>query len=83
MEFFRLPFPDDPSFAFEHQGLIVEEMALKKYPSGRHWHLRRAGKPGTLEVTWVDGVVWAEVRSNRQGVWTAVAAALLQAKLTD
>lgn len=63
-------------------GLQVDEMHLKRLPSGKHWHVRQPGQRGTLEVTWDGSEVWAEVRANRNGVWIAGASQVMRKRLS-
>lgn len=74
MEIFRRPAVADPSAQLGGLGVVVTEMPLKKIPGGKHWHLRHRDESGTLEVTWAQGEVWAEVRANRHGPWVEAAA---------
>lgn len=50
--------------------------SLKKYPGCTHWHFKRPGQRGVLEVTWWPGDadnrpprLWLSVQSNRQSDW--------------
>lgn len=67
--------------AFSRFGLTVaSNTELKKYPGSRHWHLRKPGSSGTLEVTfWPErGRLWVAYHSNRVGDgWVESAARLL------
>ena len=42
---------------------------LSKYPGSVHWHLKRSGRSGTLEVTWwpMRDRLWAAYHDNRIG----------------
>ena len=46
---------------------------LRTYPGSRHWHLRKPGERGTLEVTlWPAGKrVWLSVQAGRRAEWIA------------
>jgi 5,10-methylenetetrahydrofolate reductase len=46
--------------------------AHRSYPGSFHWHFRKAGSTGTLDVTcWPRGrAIWIAVHSNREGTWT-------------
>lgn len=75
MERWDLPLPADPAAwvrqLAERHGLVVLESTLTKFPGSVHWHLRRAGQIGTLEVTWWPRTdeLWASVHSNRRADW--------------
>lgn len=49
--------------------IIASEGSLKLYPGSRHWHLRKPGSSGTLEVThWpAKPRLWVAYHSNRIG----------------
>lgn len=51
--------------------LIVLESSLAKFPGSTHWHLRRGGATGTLEVTWWPRTdeFWVSFHSNREADW--------------
>lgn len=61
-------------------GAEASDMAVKNVPNRRHWHLRKKGISGTLEITWCPKTqrFWGEVRGNRGGEWTSDALAELQ-----
>ena len=48
---------------------VSMECELKKWPGSRHWHLRKSGHSGTLEVTyWSHGErFWINYHQNRLG----------------
>jgi hypothetical protein len=51
-------------------GLTVQEMAMKSPKGARHWHLRKPGVTGTLEITWLpSGELVIEARANRSADW--------------
>ena len=55
-------------------GLIhAAPVELRKYPGSLHWHLRRAGISGTLELTVWPGQrrIWMTRRANRDALWIA------------
>ena len=60
-------------------GLVVSEHESKGYKGSRHWHVKKSGERGVVEVTWwpEKDKLWVSVRSNRQGNWTADAVAAL------
>lgn len=61
----------------EELGLTVNEIGVLRGTGAKHWHLTRAGERGVLEVSELAGVVWLEVRSNRQGDWISGAVGAL------
>ncbi len=50
---------------------VTRKGALAAYPGCRHWHLKREGEPGTLEVTaWPSQRrLWLAVHANRSSAW--------------
>ncbi|MBS1720622.1 MAG: hypothetical protein JST35_09275 [Armatimonadetes bacterium] len=69
--------------ALEGYGLDGRELGLASVPTGRHWHFRKPGEKGTLELTSVpgeDGMVElvVEVRRNRRGEWCADAVGVVE-----
>lgn len=50
---------------------LASRGTLKKHPGCIHWHWRRAGEPGTLEITlWPrKGRVWLKVHPRRWVPW--------------
>jgi hypothetical protein len=44
---------------------------LATYPGCIHWHFKRAGERGTLEVTWwpKNRKLWFKVADGREGSW--------------
>jgi hypothetical protein len=52
----------------EH-GLVVNTMARGAGPGARHWHMKRPGTPGILELTELDGRVWFQVKEQWDGGW--------------
>ena len=52
-------------------GLEAKALTLAKYPGCTHWHLRKPGSKGTLEITWwpEKKKVWISLRENRMGDW--------------
>ncbi len=44
---------------------------LAGYPGSLHWHVRRMGMRGTLEISFVPEPVrlWLAVHANREGEW--------------
>src|SRR5262245_33223979 len=60
-----------------------ERLTLRSFPGSIHWHMRRPGSKGVLELTyWPDqGRLWFAVHSNRRGDWIAPAIKRLRANL--
>jgi hypothetical protein len=56
---------------------------LIQYPGCIHWHWKRHGEPGTLEVTlWPrENRLWLSLHANRFGAWTEAAAPALRETL--
>ncbi len=52
-------------------GLLEKRLTLARYPGSRHWHYKRKGMRGTLEITWWPGGnrTWASLREDRFGEW--------------
>jgi hypothetical protein len=78
--------PDYPEAALvkavAELGLDLQPHPLRQLPKGGHWHIRKPGHSGTLEVTWNDGLLWTDVRRNRSAPWIADAEAAILAKLS-
>ncbi len=54
------------------EGLSVSlKVSLAKYPGCIHWHLKREGQRGTLEITlWVSARrIWFSIHTGRTGDW--------------
>jgi hypothetical protein len=62
---------------------VGKRMTLRTFPGSIHWHLRRAGTTGVLELTFWPSQrrVWFAVHSNRQAAWIASAIERLRATL--
>ena len=61
-------------------GLVVgSERELAGRAGSRHWHLRRPGRPGTLELNEWQGRVWVKVHPLRDGGWAEAFARELSA----
>jgi hypothetical protein len=56
---------------------------LKAYPGCIHWHYKRGGEAGTLEITlWKSTPrLWFKVSDSRQGTWIDEAIARLIANI--
>jgi hypothetical protein len=50
-------------------GLEVKPMPRGGGPGARHWHMKRPGAPGILELTELDGRVWFQVKEHWDGGW--------------
>jgi len=70
--------------AFE-AGLLISRGELRSYPGSTHWHLKRPGAKGTLELTyWPDaGRLWFAVHANRRAVWIEPAIRALTAQIVQ
>jgi hypothetical protein len=82
-------------FAFSDVEQIVENgctgcglrMTLKgtlaQYPGSIHWHWKKGGQPGVLELTAWPGKrrLWFTVHENRRGAWIEAAVAQLKSQL--
>jgi hypothetical protein len=67
-------------------GLSISQITtLRTYPGSTHWHLKRPGVPGTLELTsWPQaGRLWFSVHANRQATWVASAIESLTARIVQ
>ena len=64
-------------------GLLAERRELRGYPGATHWHIRRPGAQGTLELTyWPQaGRLWFAVHANRRAEWIAQAIDDLMARM--
>jgi hypothetical protein len=53
---------------------------LAKYPGSHHWHFKRSGEPGTLELTWwpKTGRLWFKLAAHRRADWMESAIASWQ-----
>ena len=52
------------------RGLVVaSERPLAGRSGSRHWHLRMADRPGTLELSKDGDRVWVKVHPRRAGEW--------------
>jgi hypothetical protein len=62
---------------------IGERMTLRTCPGSIHWHLRRPGVKGVLELTYwpSQGRLWFTVHANRQADWIAPSIERLRASL--
>jgi hypothetical protein len=64
-------------------GLLADRRELRSYPGAVHWHIRRLGAQGTLELTYWPrmGKLWFAVHANRRAEWIAPAIDDLTARL--
>jgi hypothetical protein len=78
MREFDLPVPvhRDPAAVVDRAcaeaGLLVTMRGtLAAYPGCIHWHVKKEGLPGTLEITWWPkaGRLWIKVANNRDSSW--------------
>lgn len=52
------------------EGLVIRSTrALAGTRGGRHWHLGKPGRAGTLEISESGDRVWAKVHPLRDGGW--------------
>ncbi len=54
------------------EGLLVNlKGSLAKYPGCIHWHFKRGGQRGTLEITlWASRRrIWFSIHTGRTGAW--------------
>ncbi len=65
------------------RALAAEAHELRTKPRTLHWHLRKEGQTGTLEVTFEHNALILEVRANRSGKWTAEELSFLREWILD
>lgn len=66
------------------EGLVCRlKSSLKKYPGSVHWHFKREGQGGILEITlWPQaGRLWFILREGRRAAWVDEIIPALQRKL--
>ena len=70
--------------AITEAGLLAQRLELRSYPGATHWHIRRPGAKGTLELTYWPraGRLWFAVHANRRADWIAPAIDDLSARIT-
>ena len=85
--------PSEPDFEAVEQlidriclaeGLVCRlKSSLKKYPGSRHWHFKREGQAGVLEITlWPQARrLWFILREGRRAAWVDDMIPSLQRKL--
>src|SRR5262245_16202492 len=92
METIRIPIPENhnpaalPALierAVSDAGLLAERLELRSYPGATHWHIRRPGAKGTLELTYWprEGRLWFAIHANRRAEWIAPAIGDLRARI--
>jgi hypothetical protein len=61
--------------AIAEAGLLAERLELRSYPGATHWHIRRPGAKGTLELTYwpLQHRLWFAIHANRRAEWIAPA----------
>ena len=61
---------------------IGERMTLRSCPGSIHWHLRRPGVKGVLELTYwpSQSRLWFAVHTNRRADWIAPSIERLRAR---
>ena len=54
--------------AITEAGLLGDRRELRSYPRATHWHIRRPGTQGTLELTYWPRAerLWFAVHANRR-----------------
>jgi len=63
------------------RGLVVQsERELAGRAGSRHWHLRKPGQAGTLELNEWQGRAWVKVHPLRDGGWATAFAHELSAR---
>jgi hypothetical protein len=64
-------------------GLLASRLELRGYPGATHWHIKRPGAKGTLELTYWPGQgrLWFAVHANRRAEWIATAIGELTARM--
>jgi hypothetical protein len=69
--------------AITEAGLLAERLKLRSYPGATHWHIRRPGVNGTLELTYWPSAerLWFAVHANRRAEWIAPAIEDLMARM--
>ena len=64
-------------YVCEAEGLVIQmKSSLKKFPGSTHWHFRRPGARGILELTWWPSEtkrgtdrMWLSIHGNRKAEW--------------
>jgi hypothetical protein len=79
----RIAIPALVERAVSDAGLLADRLELRSYPGATHWHIRRLGAKGTLELTYWPrvGRLWFAVHVNRRAEWIAPAIDDLKARI--
>ena len=69
--------------AVAEAGLLSSRLDLRGYPGATHWHIRRPGAKGTLELTYwpSQGRLWFATHANRRAEWIEPALDQLAARM--
>ncbi|HEU5100036.1 MAG TPA: hypothetical protein VFU22_13500 [Roseiflexaceae bacterium] len=69
--------------AMAEAGLVSSRLELRGYAGATHWHIRRPGAKGTLELTyWPSrGRLWFAIHANRRADWMPSAIDQLTARM--
>jgi hypothetical protein len=69
--------------ALAEAGLLSSRLELRGYPGATHWHIRRLGASGTLELTYWPSLdrLWFAIHANRRAEWIAPAVDELTARM--
>jgi hypothetical protein len=59
--------------------------SLAKHPGSVHWHFKKHGERGTLEITWSprDQRLWASVQAGRRAEWIEPCVLRIKARIED
>jgi hypothetical protein len=79
----RIAIPALVERAVSDAGLLADRLELRSHPGATHWHIRRLGAKGTLELTYWPrvGRLWFAVHVNRRAEWIAPAIEDLTARI--
>lgn len=66
-------------------GLLEKRFHSAKYPGSVHWHYKRKGMKGTLEITWwpSGNRTWVSLREDRFGEWIEQAVQAMENRIGD
>jgi hypothetical protein len=64
-------------------GLLAGRLELRGYLGATHWHIKRPGARGTLELTYwpAEGRLWFAIHANRRAAWIAPAIDVLAERM--
>jgi hypothetical protein len=50
---------------------MTMDSSLARHPGSRHWHFKKPGDRGTLEITWspLEDRLWASIQAGRRAEW--------------